>query len=129
MEQGPGTTAVRIDVREELVDRNLPPPFLIGRRHPLPRLCIRSGFPKPNRADGWGHYLRCGRLVIRREFVMGKLEDPRLSDNTVDRVAVRTSFSFSALLIYSLADLSPLDIIDVRSAQLLQKGPSFGFSE
>lgn len=57
---------------------------------------------------------------------MGELEDPSLSNNTVDCVTVRTTLRFSTLLVYSLANLSPLEVIDIRSSQLLQKGLPIG---
>jgi hypothetical protein len=74
-------------------------------------------------------FLRGGRLIISRKSVMGKLKDPSLSDNAVNCVTVKASLRFSTLLVYPLADLSSLEVINVRSPQLLQKGPPFGFRE
>lgn len=64
----------------------------------------------------WHGFFRSSRLIVGRESIMGELEDPSLSDNTVDCVTIRTTLRFSTLLIYSLANLSPLEVIDVRSS-------------
>ena len=66
----------------------------------------------------WHCFFRSSRLIVSRESIMGELEDPSLSDNTVDCVAIRTTLRFSTLLVYSLANLSPPEVINVRSSQL-----------